>query len=148
MKNKQFLTLLFFTVTERCRSKTAGHIDVGGNIRLENSPSIHSAFTDAAHRLWSYRYGIWYEKLMRKRVGNKNTDWNLINLIDIEHIFYTESNVALELGGTYHNVTPTARQTGYAVIRFNAFPAFRATAIAIAFDPMVQQLAVGTFGTS
>lgn len=54
--NMKILITLFFkvaTVTERCRSNTAGHIEVGGNMRLENWPSVHSAFTDAAHRLCS-----------------------------------------------------------------------------------------------
>lgn len=46
-------TLFFIdaTVTDRCLSNTAGHIDVGGRIKLENFPNEHSAFTDAAHRL-------------------------------------------------------------------------------------------------
>lgn len=38
-------------LTDRCRSNTAGHIAVGGNIRLENSPSMHSALTVDAQRL-------------------------------------------------------------------------------------------------
>ena len=47
------LTLFFVdaTVTDRCRSNTAGQIEVGGKIKLADSPNVHSAFTDAAHRL-------------------------------------------------------------------------------------------------
>lgn len=58
-KNTLRIRTLFFidaTVTERCRSSTAGHIDVGGRIKLANFPNEHSAFTDAAHRLCNYQF--------------------------------------------------------------------------------------------
>lgn len=57
-KTHSIRTLFFIdaTVTERCRSSTAGHIDVGGRIKLANFPNEHSAFTDAAHRLCNYQF--------------------------------------------------------------------------------------------
>lgn len=55
METRQHTFDLFdVNVTDRCRSRTAGHIDVGGRIILADSPSEHSAFTDAAQRLCSY----------------------------------------------------------------------------------------------
>lgn len=48
------LDLFDVNVTDLCLSNTAGHIDVGGKIMLADSPSVHSALTDAAQRLCSY----------------------------------------------------------------------------------------------
>lgn len=50
------LFLIDATVTERCLSSTAGHIDVGGRIKLANFPNEHSVFTDAAQRLCNYQF--------------------------------------------------------------------------------------------
>lgn len=46
------LFLALATLTDRCRSSTAGQMAVGDIIMFACSPKLHSAFTDGAHRLW------------------------------------------------------------------------------------------------
>lgn len=42
---------IFVTLADRCRSSTAGHMAVGGTVKLENFPRLHSILTLLAHRL-------------------------------------------------------------------------------------------------
>lgn len=53
-RHEHTFDLVDVNVTDLCLSSTAGHIDVGDKIIFADSPSVHSAFTDAAQRLCSY----------------------------------------------------------------------------------------------
>lgn len=53
------LDFIFVTLEERCRSSTAGHIDVGGKTKLENLPKLHSILTLFAQRLCKV---IWHQR--------------------------------------------------------------------------------------
>ena len=96
------IVTLFFelaTFTDRCLSSTAGQMAVGEMIMAANSPSVHSAFTEGAHRLW-----IWE-----------------INAGNIGH--QQRFNSPATTIPTHRHVTPAAGEAADAVIGFYSFPA-------------------------
>lgn len=77
-------------VTDLCLSNTAGHIDVGGRIKLANFPNVHSAFTEDAQRLCSYAPAIliliWFvmnamnDSKKEKKIEQKRRKMKNVNL--------------------------------------------------------------------